>query len=91
MTDLTLKDEGVHVERIYFDETCYDTSLPKLTEFYFSNMMPVLLQKIGDHSGKLSNVIHTYVQETPPTLLQYSPKIMHAQELLFARRSSSCS
>ena len=45
MTDLTLGDQGVHVERIYFDETWHGTSLPKLTDFYFNHIMPALLQK----------------------------------------------
>ena len=45
MTDLTLGDQGVHVERIYFDDTWHDTSLPKLTDFYFKHIMPELLQK----------------------------------------------
>ena len=45
MTDLTLGNQGVHVERIYFDDTWHDTSLPKLTDFYFTHIMPELLQK----------------------------------------------
>ena len=45
MTDLTLGDQGIHVERIYFDETWHGTSLPKLTDFYFNHIMPALLQK----------------------------------------------
>ena len=45
MTDLTLGDRGIHVERIYFDETWHRTSLPKLTDFYFNDIMPALLQK----------------------------------------------
>ena len=45
MTDLTLADQGVHVGRIYFDETWHGTSLPKLTDFYFNHIMPALLQK----------------------------------------------
>ena len=50
MTDLTLKNQGVHVQRMYFYKTWHDTSMPKLTEFYFSNTMPALLQKIRDNS-----------------------------------------
>ena len=38
MTGLTLKYQGVHVAQIYFDDTWHDPSLPKLTEFYFSNI-----------------------------------------------------
>ena len=45
MTDLNLGDQGVHVERIYFDKTWHGTSLPKLTDFYFNHIMPALLQK----------------------------------------------
>ena len=45
MTDLTLGDQGVHVERIYFDETWHGTSPPKLTDVYFNHIMPALLQK----------------------------------------------
>lgn len=45
MTDLSLGDQGVHVERIYFDEKWHETSLPKLTDFYFTHIMPVLLRK----------------------------------------------
>ena len=45
MTDLTLGDQGIHVERIYFDESWHGTSLPKLTDFYFNHIMPALLQK----------------------------------------------
>ena len=45
MTDLTLGDQGVHVERIYFDEKWHETSLPKLTDFYFTHIMPVLLRQ----------------------------------------------
>ena len=37
MTDLTLGDQGVHAERIYFDDTWQDTSLPKVTNFYFKH------------------------------------------------------
>lgn len=36
MTDLTLGDQGIHVERIYFDETWHGTSLTKLTGFYLT-------------------------------------------------------
>ena len=45
MTDLTLGDQGVHVERIYFDEKWHETSLLKLTDFYFTHIMPVLLRE----------------------------------------------
>lgn len=47
MTDLTLGDQGIHVERIYFDETWHGTSLPKLTGFYFNHIMPALQQKFN--------------------------------------------
>ena len=45
MTDLAFGDQGIHVERIYFDETWHETSLPILSNFYFSHILPALLQK----------------------------------------------
>ena len=45
MTDLTLGDQGVHVERMYFEEKWHETSVPKLTDFYFTLIVPVLLRK----------------------------------------------
>ena len=45
MTDLEFGDEGIHVERIYFNKNWHDLSLRKLTHFYFSKIMPTLLQR----------------------------------------------
>ena len=45
MTDLAFGNQGIHVERIYFDETCRETSLPKLSTFYFCHILPAFLQK----------------------------------------------
>ena len=45
MTDLELGDEGIHIERIFFDENWHNSSLIKLTHFYFSQVMPTLLQR----------------------------------------------
>ena len=43
MTDLELGDKGIHVQRIYFDESWHKSSLIKLTHFYFSKIMPTLV------------------------------------------------
>ncbi len=45
MTDLELGDEGIHIERIFFDENWHNSSLIKLTHFYFSQVMPTLLHR----------------------------------------------
>ena len=42
MTDLTLGDEGVHIERIHFDKNWHKEPFMKLTNFYFSNLLPKL-------------------------------------------------
>ena len=48
--------------------------------------------RLADYWIKGVTLHEQHIRKSPHGLLQYSPKIMHAQELLFAavRRSSSC-
>ena len=40
MTDLSLWDDGVHVQRIFFNDSCFKDCLPTLTDFYFKHLLP---------------------------------------------------